>query len=143
MKLAIVGALLVTAALPFTTSAAASASVLKVAPPHISFGTKPVGSFTLKGTTITNTGDTTVNLLVTASRLPDNFSFGLLPGSTCPVLEPAPLAPGASCDAVMGFRPSEFFAGQRQRAVLLATATDPESGAVVGTAEVVFTGRGK
>jgi hypothetical protein len=143
MRLAIVGALLVTAALPFTASAVASASVLKATPPHVNFGTKPVGSFTLKGVTITNTGDTTVNLLVTTSRMPDNFSFGFLPGSTCPVLDPAPLAPGASCDAVVGFRPSEFFAGERQTAVLLATATDPTSGAVVGTARIVFTGRGK
>jgi hypothetical protein len=59
------------------------------------------------------------------------------------VFEPAPLAPGEHCDAVVGFRPSEFFAGQKQRAVLLATATDPTLGQVVDTAEIVFTGRGR
>ncbi len=143
MRLTILGVLLVTAALAFTGSAAAVAPVLKATPPTVNFGTKQVGSFTLKRVRFTNTGDTTVTLLVTTTRQPDDFSFGLLPGSTCPVLEPAPLAPGASCVAVMGFRPSQFFAGQRQTAVLLATATDPSSGEVVSEAEVVFTGRGK
>jgi hypothetical protein len=143
MRIAVLGTLLLAAAVSFTASAATSPAVLRVSPPTVNFGTKPVGSFTLKGATVTNTGAATVNLLVTVSREPDDFSFGVLPGSTCPVFEPAPLAPGEHCDAVVGFRPSEFFAGQKQRAVLLATATDPTLGQVVDTAEIVFTGRGR
>src|SRR5215211_2005183 len=114
MRIAVLGTLLLAAAVPFTASAATSPAVLRVSPPTVNFGTKPVGSFTLKGATVTNTGAATVNLLVTVSREPDDFSFGVLPGSTCPVFEPAPLAPGEHCDAVVGFRPSEFFAGQKQ-----------------------------
>jgi hypothetical protein len=142
MRISVLATLFLAAVLPVTTSAA-SASALRVSPQTVNFGTKPVGSFTLKGATVTNTSNATVNLVVTISREPDDFSFGFLPGSTCPVSEPAPLAPGAHCDAVMGFRPSEFFAGQQQRAELLATATDPASGEVVDTAEIVFVGRGR
>lgn len=123
-------------------AASATTSVLAVRPPNVNFGTKPVGSFTVKGTTVTNTGSETVNVLVTGERTPDDFSFGLLPGQTCPVLEPAPLAPGESCVVVMGFRPSEFFAGQKQFATLRVTATD-SAGEVVDSVLIDFTGRGK
>src|SRR5881296_2443884 len=86
--------------------------VLRVAPPAVHFGTKPVGSFTLKGAIITNAGSSSVNFLVSIDRMPDDFSFGLLPGSTCPPFEPTPLGPGESCSTVVGFRPSDYFAGQ-------------------------------
>jgi hypothetical protein len=123
--------------------AAVSSDVLRVSPPRVQFGTKQVGTFTLKGAMVANTSSSTVDVLVTVVAEPDDFSFGLLPGSTCPVLAPAPLAPGEKCDAVVGFRPTELFAGHEQVATLLATATDPVSGAVLGTVLIDFVGTGK
>ena len=73
---------------------------------------------------------------------PDDFGFGLFPGSTCPALEPAILAPGESCDAVVAFRPSEFFAGKRQVAELTATARDPVTGEVSASEVIPFIGKG-
>jgi hypothetical protein len=125
------------------TSAPAATDVLKVTPPTVHFGTKPIGSFTLKSATVTNTSSGTIDLLVTVRREWDNFSFGLLPGSTCPVLEPEPLTPGESCDVVVGFRPSEFFIGLRQDEVLLASATDRLTGEALESVQIVFLGRGK
>jgi hypothetical protein len=121
----------------------AAPPVLKASPSAVRFGTRPVGSITLKATRLTNRTDETVNVLVTVGALPDDFSFGLLPGSTCPVFDPAPLAPGESCDAVVQFRPTEFFAGNQQTATLIATATDPASGTVLATTAIDFTGTGK
>jgi hypothetical protein len=121
--------------------ASAATVVLAVKPSSVNFGTRPVGSFTVKGGTVTNTSSETVNVLVTIEREPDDFSFGLLPGQTCPIFEPAPLAPGESCDVVMGFRPSEFFAGQSQFVTLRVTATD-SAGAEVDSL-IDFVGRGK
>ena len=126
-----------------TSTAASSGEVLRVTPPTVKFGTKPVGTFTLKGARIANVSSSTVNVIVTILAEPDDFSFGLLPGSTCPVFEPVPLDAGAACDAVVGFRPSEFFAGHEQVASLLATATDPILGAVLDAETIDFTGRGK
>lgn len=124
-------------------TASAATNVLKVTPKSVNFGTQPVGSFTLKGARITNTSSTSVLLLVTPHVSPDDFSFGLLPGSTCPALAADVLLPGESCQAVMGFRPSEFFAGQEQTAALLATATDPVTGAVLEAQIIEFTGKGR
>ena len=64
-------------------------------------------------------------------------------GSTCPALGPALLAAGESCDAVMNFRPSDFFAGEDQLAELTATAYDPETGAVLDTLVIQFFARGR
>ena len=124
-------------------AAAARSEVLRVLPRTVAFGTRAVGSFTLKGATVTNAGPESVQVLVTPDSMPDDFSFGLLPGSTCPALEPAPLAPGESCTAVVGFRPSDYFAGQRQEARLLVTATDPQTRTVIATALITFTGQGR
>ena len=124
-------------------SAPAATKMLSATPTKVSFGTRPVGSFTLKGVTITNASSETINLLVSTAREPDDFSFGLLPGSTCPVFAPEALAPGDSCVAIMGFRPSEFFAGEKQFATLLATATDPSTGAVLDSVMINFIGRGR
>jgi hypothetical protein len=137
-------AMVLAIAIPLTNAGAviAAGSVLKASPATVSFGTKPVGLETLKSTRITNRSDTTINLIVTGG-LPDDFGFGLLPGSTCPVLAPAPLAPHESCVAVVRFTPSEFFAGQRQTATLQATATDPVSGAEIETLLIDFTGTGR
>ena len=123
--------------------ASAAPSVLRATPSTVRFGTRPVGSITLKSTRLTNRGDATINLLVTVAALPDDFSFGLLPGSNCPVFAPEPLAPGESCDAVVQFRPTEFFAGEEQTATLVATATDPTSGAQLASISIDFTGTGR
>jgi hypothetical protein len=38
-----------------------------------------------------------IDLVINVTREWDDFTFGSLPSSTCPVYEPAPLAPGANC----------------------------------------------
>lgn len=121
----------------------AAPHLLKASPSAVKFGTRPVESVTLKATRLTNRSDETVNILVAVGALPDDFSYGLLPGSTCPVFDPAPLAPGESCDAVVQFRPTDFFAGNQQTATLIATATDPASGTVLATTAIDFTGTGR
>jgi hypothetical protein len=138
-------ALLLATLLPLTLTgtALAAGQALKASPSTVNFGTRSVGSITLKGTRITNRTDATIDFLVTVASEPDDFSFGLLPGSTCPVLAPAPLAPGEGCDAVVQFRPTEFFAGRQQTATLRATATDPATGSEVATLLIDFTGTGK
>ena len=101
-----------------------------------------MGVEVLKGTTITNTSGSDVVLLVEGG-LPDDFGFGLLPGSTCPALTPGDvLAAGASCDVVVRFTPSEFFAGARQTGTLVATLRDPATGQLLGTNSITVTGRG-
>jgi hypothetical protein len=122
--------------------AGAAADVLRIAPKQINFGSRAVGTENYAGVTVTNRSGGTVNLLVTGTRLPDDFGFGLMPGSTCPALGPEPLAPGASCDAVIRFSPSEFFAGTQQTAELTVTATDPVTGEVIATETVAVRGRG-
>jgi hypothetical protein len=105
--------------------------LLRVAPRTINFGTVPVGTEVLKGATITNVSGSDVLLLVEGG-LPDDFGFGLLPGSTCPALLPGDiLAAGASCDVVVRFTPTEFFAGLRQRGELIATLRDPATGGLL------------
>jgi hypothetical protein len=141
MKRILVLALLL-AAMPVGSASSASQGVLHVAPETVKFGVKSVGSSTFKGATIKNASSSTVNLIVTVSRSPDDFGF-VIPPTTCPVFDPAPLAPGESCDAVMRFSPSEFFAGLDQLAQLQAQATDPATGAVLDTVLIDFTGRGK
>jgi hypothetical protein len=44
---------------------------------------------------------------------------------------------------VVGFRPSEFWAGQQQTAQLLATATDPVTHEVLEEVLIDFTGTGR
>jgi hypothetical protein len=133
---------LVLAAVAAGSASSASHGVLRVKPETVKFGVKPVGSSTFKGATIKNTSSGALNLIVTIAREPDDFGF-VVPPTTCPVVAPAPLAPGESCDAVMRFSPSEFFAGQDQLAQLQAQATDPATGAVLDTVLIDFTGRGK
>jgi hypothetical protein len=141
MSLVAVCSLVFVVALP--SNAPAATQTLKVTPRTVHFGMRPVGSFTLKSATVTNTSAETIDLLVTVEREWDDFSFGLLPGSTCPVFEPEPLAPGDSCDVVVGFRPSEFFVGTRQDQELLATATDPITGEPLESVRIVFLGTGR
>jgi hypothetical protein len=144
----LVKALLVVFALATALVAAAPAGsqtgVLRASPQAVHMGVRSVGTENLKGTRITNTSGAPILLLVEGTSLPDDFGFGLMPGSTCPVFSPGGLlGPGESCDAVMNFRPSDFFAGQDQRAELTATAYDPATGAVLGTLVIEFFARGR
>jgi hypothetical protein len=133
-----------TAALAAATSAGTQTDLLRAAPPTVHMGVRQVGTENLKGTSITNTSDHAVLLLVEGTRMPDDFGFGLMPGSTCPVFAPGGLlGPGESCDAVMNFRPSEFFAGENQYAELTATAYDPVTGAIVDSIVIRFLARGR
>jgi hypothetical protein len=122
---------------------AEAGNLLKANPKRVNFGTKAVGTFTVKGSTIANTGSSDVLVQTSAVRMPDQFSWGLLPGQTCPIFSPEVLPAGASCVIVTGFRPEEFFAGLEDVAVLQATATDPSSGATVAAVQVEFRGVGK
>ena len=61
--------------------------------------------------------------------LPDDFGFGLMPGSTCPVLDGgAVVEPDASCYAVVRFSPTEFFAGWFAEGEMWADSYDPVTG---------------
>jgi hypothetical protein len=122
--------------------ASAARATIRVAPSSIKFGTRAVGATYFDSVKITNATGAPQQLLVEGG-LPDDFGFGLLPGSTCPALTPgAVLAPGESCKAVVRFTPSEFFIGWQQTGSLIVTATDPATGAVT-TVLIPVTGRGK
>jgi uncharacterized repeat protein (TIGR01451 family) len=117
-------------------------SRVRIAPKSINFGSQPVGTEVLQGATITNTSGSDLLLLVEGG-LPDDFGFGLLPGSTCPALTPGDeLAAGTSCDAVVRFTPSEFFAGLRQTGALTVTVRDPATGELLETRSIKVSGRG-
>jgi Ca2+-binding RTX toxin-like protein len=122
--------------------AAGSPTPIKVVPNEIKFGTKVVGTDYFDDVVITNASNQPLQFLVEGG-LPDDFGFGLFPGSTCPALTPgAILAPGESCKAVVRFTPTAFFAGSEQTGSLTVTATDLGTG-VVTSALVSVSGRGK
>jgi hypothetical protein len=121
---------------------ALAAPKLQVSPKQVNFGTQPVGTLTFAEVTVTNTSSMSLLVLVDAVELPDDFNFGNLAGSTCIALEGQILAPGESCVAVVGFQPSEFFAGRWQTARLLVTARDPAGGALLESVTVKVRGRG-
>ena len=122
-------------------SAVAAETLLMIAPNSINFGSQPVGTEVLKGATITNTSGSDV--LLVEGGLPDDFGFGLLPGSTCPALTPGDvLAAGASCDVVVRFTPTEFFAGLHQAGTLIVTLRDPATGDLLETSSITIKGRG-
>jgi hypothetical protein len=123
-----------------STSALASPNVLKVKPRTV-IGPTPIGMVTTKSTTLTNTSSNTIDLTINVTKDWDDFSFGSLPGSTCPTFEPAPLGPGESCVFVVRFLPSELFLGLKQDQRFLATATDPLTGDVLDSDTFVFLGR--
>jgi len=133
-------------ALVVSAGAAASATaadhVLSVKPGTVNFGAKPLESFTLKSTTITNTSDEPILLTLSLIRSWDDFSGGWIT-STCSSFDPTRLAPGESCTLVEGFSPSETFLGIKQDQIWLATATDPGSGTVLTTEEIIFLGRAR
>ena len=132
---------LVLALLAVVPAAATAADVLKVTPGTVNFGSKPVGSSTVKATTITNTSDEAVSLSLALVRSWDDFAGPA--GGTCAGLEPALLQPGESCTVMERFSPSETFLKIKQDQIWLATATDPQSGAVLETEEIVFLGRAR
>jgi hypothetical protein len=132
----------VLAAVWVSQPAVSAEKLLRVAPKTINFGTVPVGTEVLKGATITNLSGSDVLLLVEGG-LPDDFGFGLLPGSTCPALTPGDiLAAGASCDVVVRFTPTKTFAGSRQNTELIATLRDPATGALLSTISIPIVARG-
>jgi hypothetical protein len=137
----VIGVIAVIGALVAPTALAAP-RLLQVSPKQVNFGTQPVGSLTFAGVTVANTSSVSLSVLVDAVQLPDDFNFGNLAGSTCVALEGQVLAPGESCVAVVGFQPSEFFAGHWQSATLLVTARDPASGALLQSVTVRVRGKG-
>ena len=133
----------VIAAGTIASATASTSSLLKASPKQVNFGTKSVGTFTVKGSTITNTGSSDVLVQTSAVRMPDQSSWGLLPGQTCPIFSAEILAAGESCDIVTSFRPEDFFVGSENLAVLQVTATDPSTGATLDSVTVEFRGTGK
>jgi hypothetical protein len=121
-------------------AAAPTTGVLVARPAELDFHTKRVGMDNFKRTKITNTGQSAVQLLVSAG-LPDDFHYGLLPGQTCPSLTLGELGPGDSCYAVVEFTPSEGFVGWQAEGEVIATAyhattdptTDPTTWVVIDT----------
>jgi hypothetical protein len=127
-------------------SSAASGKTLRVSPKEIAFGTRAITdppTDYYDGVRITNATGTTLQVVVSAG-LPDDFGFGLMPGSTCPVFDTdPPMLPGSSCRAVVRFTPTPFFAGWAQTGTMTITARDPSTGALVAFAEVPVSGTGK
>ena len=77
------------------------------------------------------------------TRLPDDFTFGgVAPLGDCG-FDGALLAPGESCQALLGFFPSEFFAGRRQTATVEVTARDPGTGGLLATRVIHVTAIGR
>lgn len=123
-----------------TATAGAVRATLTAHPRTIDFGNKRVGDTYYKQTRIRVGGSRPVRVLVQGG-LPDDFGFGLLPGSTCPVLDGgAVMQPGDSCVAVVRFTPTDFFAGWHAQGELLADAYDPSTGAHVAQLSIPVTG---
>ena len=139
--IAILSALALTATVA-ASPAAADRGLLRITPRQINFGSQPVGSENFDSVSLTNTSASDLRVLVSAG-LPDDFGFGLFPGSTCPALDPGGiLAPGETCVAVVRFSPTEFFAGLHQTGLLTATASDPATEDLLETDVVPVRGRG-
>jgi hypothetical protein len=128
------------------TAAADSGTIIKVAPKQIDFGTRAVTdppTDYYDGVKVTNTSGRTLDVVVEAG-LPDDFGFGLMPGSTCPVFDTdPPMESKTSCRAVVRFTPTAFFAGWHQTGTMIITATEPATGELVTSVEVPISGTGK
>jgi hypothetical protein len=111
--------------------------VLGVDPGSVSFGDQPFETFETRSFTVTNIWSHAITLTSDAG-LPDDFSH--LIDSTCGLGEKT-LAPGESCTHVVGFRPTEFFAGLETATVVL-TARDQGTGTLLVTRTVEITGTG-
>jgi hypothetical protein len=137
----IAAAVAVVALAAMAPAALANRDILRIAPKQIDFGTKRVGTENFSGVAVTNRSRSDILVLVT-SALPDDFGFGLMPGSTCPALGADTLRARRSCRAVVRFSPTEYFAGLRQTGELIVTATDPKTGAVLDEEVVPIKARG-
>lgn len=123
-------------------SEAKSTGYLAARPTSIDFGKKHVGGEYYKRTKITNVSEQDVRLLVYAG-LPDDFGFGLMPGSTCPVLDGgAVVEAGSSCYAVVRFAPTEFFADWFAVGEMWADSYDPVTGELLEHYLIPVTGTG-
>jgi hypothetical protein len=91
--LRLIGVILVALVVSAGTAASATAAgrVLSVKPGSVNFGAKPLESFTLKSTTITNTSDEPILLTLSLIRSWDDFSGGWIT-STC--FDPTPSRAG-------------------------------------------------
>ena len=76
------------------------------------------------------------------TRLPDDFG-GLDAGLDVSGSGPALLATGREGATRSPNRPSDFFAGERKRAELTATAYDPETGRGLDMLVIQFFARGR
>jgi hypothetical protein len=111
--------------------------VLDVSPSSVSFGDQPFETFETRSFAVTNIWSHSI-VLTSDAGLPDDFSH--LIDSTCG-LGDRTLAPGESCTHVVGFRPTEFFAGLETATVVL-TARDQATGTLLVTGTVEITGTG-
>ena len=125
------------AALLATAAVAAPPSV-DVTPTHVHFGNQHFGTFTKQSFTVTNKSDATVMISIESIVMGDDFSPGQVE-STCPLTDSSPLAPGQSCTQVVGFQPSEFFAGRE--AALMRVIVRDVSGNLLETRDVKLSGR--
>ena len=132
-------AMLTAAAAP---TAVADRPVLRVAPANLNFGTRAVGTETIRSALIANGSDSPIYMTFDIVSMPDDFGFEA-PGFTCPPAGGIVLAPGESCEATAAFRPSEFFAGEPQTASVQVVASDPSTGAALAGVLLTMTGTGK
>ncbi len=125
------------AVLAVPSAAQAGGAILSVTPHHLKFGRQPFGSFTNRTVTIRNRSSRTLYVTIT-DQSPDDFSPGQ-PDSTCFLsFTVNVLGPGDRCTMIIGFEPSEPFAG-RERADMTVTAAN-SAGKILRTRHVRITG---
>ena len=126
--------------LPAASEASFPTAYVTAHPSSIDFGKKEAGGEYFKRTRITNVSPQPLRLLVYAG-LPDDFGFGLMPGSTCPVLDGgAVIRPGRSCVAVVRFAPTEGFVGWHAVGEMFADSYDPVTGELLDHFLIPVTG---
>ena len=123
-------------------TALASQSTLRIAPTKLNFGTRPVGTETIKSALITNRSASPVLVTFDIVSMPDDYGFEA-PGFTCPPAGGFVLAPGESCEATAAYRPTEFFAGTTETAAVDIVASDPSTGTVLATETLTMRGTGR
>src|SRR5262245_30012486 len=111
-------------AVALTVPGAASAAqpAVKVRPAEVRYGSQPFESFTKKSFEIENRSSDWLRITLESVVMPDDFSPGQTPDSTCE-LGDTWLAPHETCVHVVGFRPTPFFAGT-ETAEIRVTAHD-------------------
>ena len=139
MKKMVVALVAVATVVALPVGALAAPKVLGVTPRTVNFGAKPIGTTTFKSVTVTNTSSETIALDISVIKDWDDFETGVLPGTTC-TFSAQLLAPGESCVVVVRFSPSEGFERLKQDQILRATATDPVTGELLDSVEIVFVG---